>query len=536
MILIYAPFPHARLVRDGWMRRIATIERIFADRERAYVYPGDPAAAADWRDYRVNTEIVAPAASFTYLDFRFAHHHRHLAELVAQAEFVYAHTSHSAQHLLPFYSTGKIVTDLHGIAPEEETLQGRSGRASFFGGLEETMVRESAALVSVTAAMGEHLHRKYPGCDTPVIRLPIVEDFAVAVDAARPARARPVVVYVGGLQQWQKVDAMLRTVAACRGRYDFRFYTDAPDALRASARAAGVDGDIRIGTAAPTELANIYREADFGFVLRDDIAVNRVSCPTKLSEYLALGVVPIVELEEIGDFAQLGYRRIRVADLVTGALPDSSELLAMRRANVEVFRRIQATFTDGERRLRELRIKPSGKQPADSIQMSTLERTYVYPLRGASLAIRREDGEHRVTLDDIVAPRLQMEIQLPGRGRLLGLAFVPGDAPLVTSPWSARLRFADGSDASLPLAGDHVVDRFGNWRFDAHGAALRASTTSDAAPSSLMLKGEYLLFGAEALVAGAHPKAGLRQRLMTVAAHVPGARQLWRLVRRATHD
>ena len=53
-----------------------------------------------------------------------------------------------------------------------------------------------------------------------------------------------------------------------------------------------------------------------GFVLRDDVLVNRVACPTKLLEYIQYGVLPIVLSDAIGDFKELGYKYIGLDDFV----------------------------------------------------------------------------------------------------------------------------------------------------------------------------------------------------------------------------
>ena len=537
MIVIYGRYPHPQLVRDGWMRRIATLERLFADRERHYVFPGDPAWAADWSDYRVHTHAAAPGATEAFLDFRFSLHHRHLAELVHAADFVYAHTSHSAQHLLPFYASGKIVTDLHGIAPEEEELQGKPGRAAFYGALEETMIRRSAALVTVTEAMAAHFRRKYPGSDRPTIQLPIVEELGHGGVQARPVRTRPVVVYVGGLQRWQNVDRMLAAVAASRDRYEFRFYTDNPDALRARAAAAGVGDAMQIATAAPEQLPAIYADADLGFVLRDDIAVNRVSCPTKLSEYLALGVIPVVALAEIGDFVSLGYRHVTVDDLIAGRLPDHATMTAMRHRNREVYEAIGARFTVGERRLRELRVDAPTSGAVDSTWLSTVERASFFPLRGAWVEIERDDGLHKIAVDDVVAARLDVTLDLPGRGPLRTLRFCPGDVPYVTSPLQAELIDENGAAHPVPLTGGCSVDAFGNWRFADRGATVAAASLPPAAMRRLRLRGEYLLLGIESLIAGTAPPprpTGFDTWLTKVkqqVAKVPGATAAWQLVR-----
>lgn len=534
MILIFGPYPYPEHVRGGWLRRIAAVDRIFADRERAYVFPIDPLTASNWQDYRPVVEQVAPGVSYHRLDFRFSYHHRHLTKLVQKAEFVYAHTSHSSQYLLPYYATGKIVTDLHGIAPEEESLQGRPHCSGFFAAFEESMVRQSAVLVTVTRAMAEHLRHKYAGSDQPVIELPIVEDVGDGVVVARPARPRPVVIYVGGLQRWQNVDLMLRTAGACRERCEFRFYTDDPGTLRRIAAAHGLADAVHIATADPAELPAIYADADFGFVLRDDVAVNRVSCPTKLSEYLALGVVPIVKLVEIGDFATLGYRHVALDDLLHGRLPDHASAMAMRTHNRDVFAAIQRTFDAGQQRLRQLPLPGGPRQVRPACMLTSLERTSFFPVRRAGVVIERADSKHTIELDDIVEACVDLDLALPGEGRIVALRLFPGAVPFVTSAIVAELVHDDGRSRPLKLRGGHTVDRYGNWYFCERDAAVEAIVPEGVAAARLRLRWEYLLLGTEALVAGAAGprRRGWVDRLRACVGRVPGAQAVWTRVRR----
>ncbi len=66
------------------------------------------------------------------------------------------------------------------------------------------------------------------------------------------------------------------------------------------------------------ELKEIYTECHYGFILREDSIVNQVACPTKLVEYLAMGVVPIVDSNNIGDFKTMGMRFITLEQLLRG--------------------------------------------------------------------------------------------------------------------------------------------------------------------------------------------------------------------------
>ena len=54
----------------------------------------------------------------------------------------------------------------------------------------------------------------------------------------------------------------------------------------------------------PGEINAIYNAADFGILFRDDWETNRVSSPTKLSEYLLAGL-PVLLSTNIGDFSDI---------------------------------------------------------------------------------------------------------------------------------------------------------------------------------------------------------------------------------------
>ena len=72
------------------------------------------------------------------------------------------------------------------------------------------------------------------------------------------------------------------------------------------------------------ELANYYKKAHYGFVLRDDIPVNNVACPTKLVEYMNYGIIPIVLSDEIGDFKDIGFENLSVNNIVKNLSPKKS--------------------------------------------------------------------------------------------------------------------------------------------------------------------------------------------------------------------
>ena len=81
---------------------------------------------------------------------------------------------------------------------------------------------------------------------------------------------------------------------------------------------------------------SILQTASLGFILRDNNAVNRVACPTKLVEYIQHKVIPIMDSPQIGDFYEKGLKYVSISDFVRGDIPNEEERVKMTEANVNI--------------------------------------------------------------------------------------------------------------------------------------------------------------------------------------------------------
>ena len=512
MILFFAPYPSPSTVKEGFMRRIAAIDALFQDRPRHYVYPAawwNPAAADG---YRIVTNSPEPGVGHELLDFSYTAHHRRLTELVRRSDFVYAHTVHSSQFLLPYYATGKIITDLHGIAPEEECMFGRPHRGQFYEACEEQAVRGSAALVAVTRAMERHYRRKYSGLETPCILLPIHNDRPERAELTRPPRKRYQVVYTGGSQVWQNLDRMMSVVEQCRTPADFHFFSHDREAFAGAASRHGVAGQVTLGFCDPGRLSTMYAGMDLGLVLRDDTAVNRVSCPTKLWEYVASGVVPVLHLAELGDFAELGGRGVHMEDLIAGDIPSADELDEIRRGNAEAFQRLLELVEAGADRVRAFSAITSriDMQAKASLFLTDYERTHVYPAR-ASYSCTFQHGTALETCrgywDDVTQAEGSFAVAAHVPGDLVALHVQCMDKPHITAPLQAVISHAGGEETRVTLKGPASCDKYGNWVF---GSGLEWASYEGPPLSQIRdIRIEYsiLAVGAEAARNLPHPGA-----------------------------
>lgn len=317
-ILFLAPNPFRASNREGYLQRVAAIDSRFHDAEKLY------------RD-----DLASPVE---------------LAKAAAEADMIYVHSIYEAAEFRWVYLEfgQKIVTDLHGVVPEEELYKGNLEVAARMGIVEREVFRYGRAFVAVTAAMVRHFSEKYVDrADAEWIVLPIFTVAQISPTKAPSARNR--VVYAGGAQAWQGLEDMAHAVRQVGSDYEFTFLTHETEEF---ARVLGAQaGSVTIRSVPPAKVPGFYRDAAFGFILRDDSVVNRVACPTKLIEYLAAGVIPIVRTSAIGDFEEMGFQAVTFDEFLAGS-PGEHVMKEMRVANAKVVDRLRALEQSGVDELR----------------------------------------------------------------------------------------------------------------------------------------------------------------------------------------
>jgi hypothetical protein len=304
MILFIGPNPETTKLREGFLQRIAAIDKIFSDSVR--VYSGDLKSQ------------------------------RELIDSLAEADAVYVHSIYKAEEILSFYPTlsQKIITDLHGVVPEELNLIGNQEASQIMARIEKEVFKYGKYFVGMTNAMTKYYTKKYRLTDSVQwIVLPMTEVFHIS--QARKKVNNKNVIYVGGAQAWQNTP--LITKAIHEDKRDIE-YTVLTHDIPAFASLKGTNCDIR--TVSSSEVGKFYQQARLGFILRNDIIINRVSCPIKLVEYMSNGVVPIVLSPNIGDFLEIGYAYIKYNDFLN-RIPSDEELEEMVKVNNKTISKLQ---------------------------------------------------------------------------------------------------------------------------------------------------------------------------------------------------
>lgn len=191
-----------------------------------------------------------------------------------------------------------IVYWAQGVWPEENYLRHHSRtRFAICSAIEKAALRGAERVFLVSNAMLRHYEKKYSlniahksmvmACSNETLHH---ESFMV-----EGKYDKPVFTYAGSLVEYQCVDQTLETFAAVKERLpqaELLLFTGELNEAKQKVARLGISG-VTIDCRPQQELWRHISRAKYGFVLREDCAINRVATPTKISTYLANGVIPV---------------------------------------------------------------------------------------------------------------------------------------------------------------------------------------------------------------------------------------------------
>lgn len=354
-VVIFGGYPYQERESDGYYQRIRSIDSLFSDKWRVYIDRVFLPGRSFWYDF--------PAPRTLILRVSNSQGQNTLARIsmvlaIIRTRKIYSHSILAVDGLEFLFRVPGIkkIIDVHGVVPEEFRYQGEEHSAQHFDEIERVIIKNADTIIVVSEQMRHHLESKYPGkIKGKFIFLPIIQDILPVVSGNLPNHEKPVIVYAGGTQKWQQVPKMVDAMVRTGTQYEYRFYCPDPERLRAMLPESLRDSQsLEIGSKTPEEILQVYRECQYGFVLREDIIVNQVACPTKLMEYLASGIVPIVESENIGDFKRMGMKYVRLSELLNFQLPVESIRQSMAKKNIDIYNQLLEKYHTGIKSLQQI--------------------------------------------------------------------------------------------------------------------------------------------------------------------------------------
>jgi len=329
-IVFFSRYPKELDLKDGYFQRVLAINRILSGFTRYYIDYDNSSIIPVIKKIK---EGVFEIKTSKYNPFGLIL----IFIITLLLGNIYLHSIlrlKSSFHKLLFLVARKRIVDLHGAVPEELSLYNKKNKSEIFEKVENFAKKNADIVISVSQSLTDHIKKKYDLDDRKFILLPI---FSANKNKMIEKKFVKNIIYCGGLQKWQQTEKMLEHVFRHKGKYNFIFLVTDPETLSKKyfeLYKENFPGIVR--SSSPDEAREYYAKNCFGLVLREDIIVNRVACPTKLIEYLQNDIVPIVDSEYIGDFYDLGYKFVPYKN----DLPDEKEWKEMICQNRKVLEKL----------------------------------------------------------------------------------------------------------------------------------------------------------------------------------------------------
>lgn len=184
-----------------------------------------------------------------------------------------------------------------GIAPEESFMRHHSSlRTMILSIIEYVALRTADFIFFVSDEMKAHYMEKYKIKFDDFYIMPCFNEELEEQSVLEHDYSDNRFVYAGSMAAWQCFEKTVLLYKKMEEKYanqvNFRVLTFDVD----KAREILLQNHIRnfsIASVPKEEVKKEMKKAKFGFCIREDIAVNRVATPTKLSSYVCNGVFPI---------------------------------------------------------------------------------------------------------------------------------------------------------------------------------------------------------------------------------------------------
>ena len=324
---------------DGFYKRVRMVDKeILSDYKRVYL----DCYRIDKNDFAVE-EKDAKHLIIKFNSFNKSHIER-LRSILEDVKVFYIH---SVNMLIPdvvgmdfinyvFQDDHTKVLDVHGAVSDEFAMQGDMDRASLASLCEDIYISKADIIVTVSKKMADYFSKRTEIKTS--ICIPIFTTFEYDTQDKKYNR-KPVIVYSGGLQVWQKKEQMLEFVKQNRKKANFKFcLTESKENEEYIEKLKACGCEVYFDN--QQMMLESYRMSDYGILFRDDIIVNNVACPTKLIDYLTYGIVPILMNKNIGDFNELGMAYLKEEDFSKSQLPTIEEREKMAKKNSTLARKM----------------------------------------------------------------------------------------------------------------------------------------------------------------------------------------------------
>lgn len=343
-VLIIGAYPNRDNLKDGMIQRIKAIDSELTEVHKTYITFGNYSFSRK----RINeyTEVVHAHYLYSYLKIR--------KVLKENYDVIYFHSIINFRWILPYNisSIKNKILDFHGAVPEEyRFLGGSMWKSRIWDKIEKRAINCCTAFVVVSRNMQHYYMKKYSGISHNFILKPIIppqlNDNNVYNDVVKHLKEdlklddKPIILYSGNFQAWQNLDKMIEFIKHNKHKYNYIFLTGDIETLEKKLTSENLEKQNNIirRSVDPKDLSKYYALANYGFLLRDENPLNYVAAPTKLVEYFAFGMTPIMLYDEIYDRQRFKYDYVSYNDAI-----DQNLKACKSERNISIYHKILETY------------------------------------------------------------------------------------------------------------------------------------------------------------------------------------------------
>lgn len=192
-----------------------------------------------------------------------------------------------------------VITWFQGVAPEEMDLLykgrwDRIPRVLIHRIFERYALKHSSLSLFVSNAMNEHYADRYHYSGSNHIIMPCFGNDLDLTSFTDLRYQEPKFLYSGSITKWQCVEDMLvlfKRIKSEIPQATLSILTPDRDIAYKMLEQHGVTASVDF--ISPDRLQDYIRQFKYGFIVRDDIAINQVATPTKMSNYMGAGIIPV---------------------------------------------------------------------------------------------------------------------------------------------------------------------------------------------------------------------------------------------------
>lgn len=193
----------------------------------------------------------------------------------------------------------KIYMWFQGITPEEMIMNLKGWerfKVNFIWTILEIMTLWfSKGNVMVSEAMVDHFRKKYGYKRQNYTIMPCFNQELKPNAFSQSKYESPTFVYSGSLAKWQCFDTTIDTfkvILKAIPSAKLAIFTGMVDEAKRIVAEKGLS-NVLVKNVPYTELEDEIKGFKYGFLIRDDLKLNNVATPTKMSSYIGCGIIPI---------------------------------------------------------------------------------------------------------------------------------------------------------------------------------------------------------------------------------------------------